>query len=309
MIINTGNRTDIPAFYSNWFYNRIKEGYVCVRNPYFPKQVTQYQLSQETVDLFIFCTKNPQPMLNRLELLKDYQQYWSVTITPYDQSIEPYVPNKNEIIRSFQRLSTIVGANHIGWRYDPIFFNEKYTMTYHLSIFEQMCQRLHSYTHQCVISFIDLYEKTKKNFHGIQVVSTKDQFYITKQFVEIARKYDITIYTCHENEDLKKVGANVSGCLSVEVISKAVHDSLDIPVNHQNARTGCSCLLNHDIGVYNSCLHGCLYCYANIDRKTVIKNCQDHDQNSPFLIGHYQPDDIIKKAKQYSYKKKQLSLF
>ena len=309
MIINTGNRTDIPAFYSDWFCNRIKEGYVYVRNPYFPQQVSKYQLNPEVVDMFIFCTKNPQPMLSKLDLLKDYQQFWSVTITPYNQTIEPYVPNKNDIIRSFQTLSKKIGNEHIGWRYDPIFLNEKYTIDYHLSIFEQMCQRLQGYTHQCVISFIDLYKKTKKNFPGIQSVSLENQFFITQKFVEIAKIYDITIYTCHENQILKKAGANVSGCLSKEIIDQATHHSLKIPESNQNARNGCSCLLNHDIGVYNSCLHGCLYCYANVDRKTVITNYQHHDKNSPFLIGREKKDDIIKEAKQKSYKNKQLNLF
>ncbi|MGN1181429.1 MAG: DUF1848 domain-containing protein [Faecalibacillus sp.] len=309
MIINTGNRTDIPAFYSDWFYNRIKEGFVCVRNPYFPKQVTQYQLSRDVVDMIIFCSKNPQPMLDRLDIIKGYPQFWSITITPYDQSIEPYVPNKNEIIRSFKKLSNKVGINCIGWRYDPIFISEKYTINYHLSIFEQMCQRLHGYTHQCVISFIDLYEKTKKNFPGIHSVSLEDQFYITKCFVKIAKKYDIEIYTCHENKILKEAGANTTGCLSLAILEKAAGFSFNIPLHQQNTRTGCSCLLNHDIGVYNSCLHGCLYCYANDNRKTVIQNYRHHDCLSPFLIGHEQKDDIIKKAKQSSYKNKQLSLF
>lgn len=309
MILNTGNRTDIPAFYSNWFFNRIKEGFVCVRNPYFPQQVTRYQLTPETIDIICFCTKNPQPMLNRLDELKAFQQFWFVTITPYDQSVEPYVPNKNEIIRAFQKLSDHLGAYHVGWRYDPIFLNDKYTIDYHINIFEKMCQKLAGYTHQCVISFIDLYEKTKRNFKGIQPVNHDTQFYITQKFVEIAKKYQITIYTCHEDEFLKNAGADISGCMSLKVIEKALGYSLNIPKSNQNARMGCSCLLNHDIGVYNTCLHGCLYCYANYDRKTVLLNAQMHNEKSPFLIGDFQENDIIKDAKQLSYKEKQLSLF
>lgn len=105
MILNTGNRTDIPAFFSDWFFNRIQEGFVCVRNPYFPHQVTKYILDPQAIDIICFCTKNPKPMLSRLDLIKDYKQFWFVTITPYNQTIEPYVPNKNEIIRSFIELS------------------------------------------------------------------------------------------------------------------------------------------------------------------------------------------------------------
>lgn len=105
MILNTGNRTDIPAFFSDWFFNRIQEGFVCVRNPYFPHQVTKYILDPQVIDIICFCTKNPKPMLSHLDLIKDYKQFWFVTITPYNQTIEPYVPNKNEIIRSFIELS------------------------------------------------------------------------------------------------------------------------------------------------------------------------------------------------------------
>lgn len=308
MILNTGNRTDIPAFFSDWFFNRIQEGYVCVRNPYFPNQVTKYHLDPHVIDIICFCTKNPKPMLSRLDLIKDYKQFWFVTITPYNQSIEPHVPNKNEIIRSFIELSKKVGNHCIGWRYDPIFLNDYYTIDYHLHIFEKMCQKLSSYTHQCVISFIDLYQKTKKNFKEVQEVSEEDQIYLCQKFVEIGKRYHIEIYTCHENEALKTTGVHTSGCMNQQIIEKAIGCSLKLPKINE-ARQGCRCLLNNDIGVYNTCLHGCLYCYANYDRSTVLNNYKRHNKKSPFLIGDFQKDDIIKEAKQVSYLDKQLSLF
>lgn len=308
MILNTGNRTDIPAFFSDWFYSRIQKGYVCVRNPYFPNQVTKYRLDPQVIDIICFCTKNPKPMLSRLDLIKDYKQFWFVTITPYNQSIEPHVPNKNEIIRSFIELSKKIGSHCIGWRYDPIFLNDYYTIDYHLHIFEKMCQKLSDYTHQCVISFIDLYQKTKKNFKDVQEVNENDQIYLCQKFVEIGKRYHIEIYTCHENETLKTTGVHTSGCMNQQIIEKALDCSLKLP-KISEARQGCRCLLNNDIGVYNTCLHGCLYCYANYDRSTVLNNYKKHNKKSPFLIGDFQKDDIIKEAKQVSYLDKQLSLF
>lgn len=308
MILNTGNRTDIPAFFSDWFYSRIQEGYVCVRNPYFPNQVTKYRLDPQVIDIICFCTKNPKPMLSRLDLIKDYKQFWFVTITPYNQSIEPYVPNKNEIIRSFIELSKKIGSHCIGWRYDPIFLNDYYTIDYHLQIFEKMCQKLSGYTQQCVISFIDLYQKTKKNFKEVQEVNENDQIYLCQKFVEIGKKYHIEIYTCHENEALKITGVHTSGCMNQQIIERALGCCLKLP-KISEARQGCRCLLNNDIGVYNTCLHGCLYCYANYDRSTVLNNYKKHNKKSPFLIGDFQKDDIIKEAKQVSYLDKQLSLF
>ena len=229
MILNTGNRTDIPAFFSDWFFNRIQEGFVCVRNPYFPHQVTKYILDPQAIDIICFCTKNPKPMLSRLDLIKDYKQFWFVTITPYNQTIEPYVPNKNEIIRSFIELSKKIGSHCIGWRYDPIFLNDYYTIEYHLRIFEKMCQKLTGYTHQCVISFIDLYQKTKKNFKEVQEVSQKNQIYLCQKFVEIGKKYNIEIYTCHENESLKTTGVHTSGCMNQQIIERALGHSLKLP--------------------------------------------------------------------------------
>lgn len=308
MILNTGNRTDIPAFFSDWFFNRIQEGFVCVRNPYFPHQVTKYILDPQVIDIICFCTKNPKPMLSRLDLIKDYKQFWFVTITPYNQTIEPYVPNKNEIIRSFIELSKKIGSHCIGWRYDPIFLNDYYTIEYHLRIFEKMCQKLTGYTYQCVISFIDLYQKTKKNFKEVQEVNQKDQIYLCQKFVEIGKKYNFEIYTCHENESLKTTGVYTSGCMNQQIIERALGHSLKLPKINE-ARQGCRCLLNNDIGVYNTCLHGCLYCYANYDRVTVLKNIKKHNKKSPFLIGDFQKDDIIKEAKQVSYIDRQLSLF
>ena len=162
MIINTGQRTDIPAFYPKWFANRIKEGYVCVRNPYNPTQVSRYQLRPDLVDVIGFCSKNPEPFFPYLDLVKEFGQFWYVTITPYGKDIEPGVPDKEHVLESFKYLSKRVGANSIGWRYDPIFVSEKYTVDFHLSSFDKMARELDGYTNVVVISFIDLYEKVKR---------------------------------------------------------------------------------------------------------------------------------------------------
>ena len=119
MIINTGQRTDIPAFYSDWFINRLKAGFVLVRNPYDYHRVARYRLTPDVVDLFGFCTKNPDPMLPHMDVLKPFGQYWFVTITPYGKETEPWVPDKLDVLGSFKALSDIVGIDSIGWRYDP----------------------------------------------------------------------------------------------------------------------------------------------------------------------------------------------
>ncbi len=132
MIINTGCRTDIPAFYSKWFINRIREGYVLVRNPYYPSQITKYLLNPEVVDCIEFCTKNPEPILKYLDELDKFKQDWFVTITPYGKEIEPNVPDKEKVIESFKKLSDYFKRNYVGWRYDPIFINNEFDIDRHI---------------------------------------------------------------------------------------------------------------------------------------------------------------------------------
>jgi hypothetical protein len=304
MIINTGQRCDIPAYFSDWFYNRIKEGYVYARNPYYPKKVIKYKLNTEVVDCLCFCTKNPEPMLDRLDLIKDYRQFWFVTITPYYNDIEPYVPHFNKVIESFKKLSLKVGKQRVGWRYDPIFINDKYTYEYHLKAFRYMCHHLSNYTNQCVISFIDLYQKTRKNFPNVQEVDKNTQIKLAKEMVKIANEYDIKIYSCLESKELERYGVISTGCMSQDVLEKAIGVELLLPKS--NTRE-CHCVLSNDIGEYNTCLHGCLYCYANYDRDLVLKQYRKHDPHSPILIGYLNEDDEISEAKQKSLINYQLS--
>ena len=151
-------RTDIPAFYSEWLVNRIKEKYVLVRNPYNPSQVTKYSLSPDVVDLIAFCTKNPAPMLPYMDVLKPYGQYWFVTITHYGRDIESNVPDKEKVMESFRTLSDLVGVDSMGWRYDPILIDKEHSVAWHIREFEKMAAMLAGYTKSCIISFIDIYQ-------------------------------------------------------------------------------------------------------------------------------------------------------
>ena len=309
MIINTGSRTDIPAFYSEWIFNRLKAGFVYVRNPYFPKLVHSYRLDPEVVDLLSFCSKNPGPMLPRLDELSAYECFFFISITPYGKRIEPNVPDKNVVIDSTIALANHLGPNRVAWRYDPIFIDKTYTEEYHLRAFRKIASALSGHIAFCVISFIDLYEKTKRNFPGVNEVERETQLRLGEKLAKIASEYGIKIYSCLENPELSRFGIDTSGCFSKEVAEKALGYKLIVPPAKKGARQGCSCLLGNDIGAYNSCPHGCLYCYANYDKSLVMENFAKHDQNSPLLIGHLEEGDKVVEAKQISYKSKQVSLF
>ena len=301
MIINTGMRTDIPAFYHEWLINRIKEGFVLVRNPYNPSQVTRYSLSPEVVDLIAFCTKNPAPMLPHMDTLKPYGQYWFVTITPYGKDIEPNVPDKLKVMEDFKRLSDTVGVDSVGWRYDPIFVDDKHCVEWHIEQFEHMAEALSGYTKTCVISFIDIYKKVERNFPEAREVFKKDRLTIGKAFIEIAKKHDITIRPCAEGNDLEIYGADCSGCMTVKTFETALHVRLDVPKNRNQRNGECACLLGTDVGAYDTCGHLCRYCYANTNPSQVKENMKKHDPNSPFLLGYSEPGDVIHQAEQKSW--------
>lgn len=307
MIIQTGMRTDIPAFYSEWLMNRIQEGFVMVRNPYNPVQVTKYNLSPEVVDLIAFCTKNPTPMLPHMDKLNPYGQYWFVTITPYGKDIEPNVPDKKIVMESFKRLSDLIGIDSVGWRYDPILIDATHTVEWHLAEFEKMAATLSGYTRTCVISFIDIYKKVERNFPEAKEICRKDRITIGKALIEIAAQYGMTIRPCAEGDDLAMYGADCSGCMTVATFENALHNRLVIPKRKLNQRNGaCACVLGVDIGAYDTCGHLCKYCYANTDAVLVKKNMRNHNPKSPFLIGESTSEDIIHKAVQESWIDRQL---
>lgn len=308
MILQTGLRTDIPAFYSEWFANRLQAGFVMVRNPYNPQFVTRYAINPSVVDLISFCTKNPAPMLPRMDLLRPYGQYWFVTITPYGPEIEPHVPPKETVLQNFIMLSGIVGIDSVGWRYDPIFLSDHHTVTWHIQQFESMAATLAGYTRTCVISFIDLYEKVRRNFPEVKAVPLPEREILGKAFVKIGKKYGITIRPCAEGDLLAKYGADCRGCMTAETFETALHRHLNLPAQ-KSARGECACYLTADIGAYNTCGHLCRYCYANYSKELVEQNIRQHDPASPFLIGHSMPGDVVHQARQESWLVDQVSMF
>lgn len=307
MIIFASGRTDIPAFYSKWFVNRVRAGFVDVRNPYYNQQVTRYRLDQKVVDCLVFCTKNPEPMLEYLDELKNFPLYFHVTITPYGKEVEPNVPDKNQVMENFIKLSQKLGKDHVVWRYDPIFIDENYSVAAHIRFFKEMCEKLAGYTNRCIISFIDLYEKTKRNFPGVKEVSESDQKFIAGAFSSIAAKNGIQIESCAEKIDLTAQGVVPGACVSKEIVEKLTNVRLKISAK-SNLRKHCICLPTRDIAYYNCCPHLCKYCYANYDEKLVRKNYALHNPESSFLIGEAKSDDIVNIAKQESFKDQQLYL-
>ena len=306
MIISASRRTDIPAYYSQWFFRRLEAGFVCVRNPVNFHQVSRISLSPEVVDGIVFWTKNPIPMLDSLPLLKDDPFYFQFTLTAYGQDLEPGIPSKNDIIiPAFQGLSRKVGPERVIWRYDPILLTPKYTAEYHVHYFEELARRLSGYTQKCVISFVDLYRHLGKQF---QPLDTAEIYELSGRFSDIAQKYHLTLETCAESIDLSQFGIRHGHCIDGGLLERIIGQPLSL-AKDKNQREACGCMASIDIGMYDSCANGCKYCYANHSPAAVRRNIQAHNPASPLLCGILTPEDTVRDRGMTSCKETQLNLF
>lgn len=308
MILSVSRRTDIPNYYSEWFYNRIKEGFLYVRNPMNDRQISRIDLSPQVVDCIVFWTKNPADMLPRLEELHGYQYYFQFTLTGYGRDIEPNLPDKRtELIDTFKKLSEKIGKDRVIWRYDPILVNRRYTLDYHLKAFGEIAASLKGYTEKAVISFLDLYEKTQRNMAGIGVkcLSAKEMAGIAKNLAGIAERNQLTVETCAEQIELQDLGVRHGSCIDRELIEKIVGCRLNVKKD-KNQRNECRCIESIDVGAYNTCKNACKYCYANFSNETVRGRTSLYDANSPLLCGRVGPDDKVTVRKVQSLKEQQM---
>lgn len=311
MIISASRRTDIPTYYADWFFNRLKEKYVLVRNPMNIHQIGKISLTPEVVDGIVFWTKNPIPMLNRLSELDKYNYYFQFTLNAYGKDVEPNVPSKNDIvIPAFQQLSKMIGKEKVIWRYDPIFFNEYYTIEYHCKYFRMLAERLSGYTEKCTVSFLDLYRNTARNTKplNIQHETNEQQIQIMQSFLEIAKEFGLYIDTCAEKLELEKFGIAHAHCIDKSRFEQIGKYKLLVEKD-PNQRPECGCIASIDIGSYNTCANKCLYCYANYSYNTVKRNYQIHNPVSPLLFGEVGPEDVIKERKVKSCRECQFTLF
>lgn len=291
MVLMASGRCDIIAFYTPWFLNRIKAGFFDVRNPFNPKMISR--INYKDVDLIMFCTKNPIPIIDNLKKI-DKKIIFHITLTPYQKDIEPNVPPKGKIIEGIKKIAKIIGKENIIIRYDPILLNDKYTLEYHKKAFESLCTKLDGYIERIIVSFIDEYKNVKKNSNILKYkkFTDNDLREIGLNFSKIAKKHNMTVQTCFEKENLVEYGFIKGECLSKELAYKMTGKKF----KKQNIRKGkfCECVQMADIGVYNSCSHFCKYCYANYDEKKVFQNKLKHNPNSSLLIGEIEKDDVIK---------------
>jgi hypothetical protein len=311
VILSVSRRTDIPNYYSEWFLNRIKEGYLYVRNPFHARQVSKITVSPERVDCIVFWTKNPEPMFSRLDELDAYPYYFQFTLTGYGRDIESHIPHKKKVmIPIFQTLSDRIGREKVIWRYDPILFTDRYSPQYHIRAFEQIAKELHGYTSKCVLSFVDLYAKNKKSMEELRCFSLTEQDLtaFAAEIAQIADRYGMRAASCAEAADWSSVGIEHSCCIDKELIEHISGCKIRAGKD-RNQRNECGCIESIDVGAYNTCRNGCRYCYANDSPERVLQNCRLYDAHSPLLCGSLTKDDRMTERDAKSWKENQLTLW
>ncbi|MDE6905203.1 MAG: DUF1848 domain-containing protein [Lachnospiraceae bacterium] len=299
MILSASRRTDIPNYYSDWFINRIKEGFLYVRNPMNPRQVGRINLSPKVVDCIVFWTKNPKPMINRLPELSQYKYYFQFTLTGYGKDMECNLPHKKDtMIPIFQELSRRIGKEKVIWRYDPIIFTKRYTPEYHLKAFFQIADALCGYTKKCVISFVDIYEKNRRNLRelGAYELGEPEVIQFAGRMSKIAADRGMTVGSCAENIELSPWGIEHNCCIDKGLIEEITGYQIRAGKD-KNQRNACGCIESVEIGAYNTCKNGCRYCYANYSQESVRKNCGMYDVNSPLLCGRITQEDMVYERK------------
>lgn len=286
MIVSVSRRTDIPARYSEWFMNRVREGFALVPNPRNTKQVRRVSLLPQDVDGFVFWTKNPAPMLPYLRELEAFAYYFQVTVTPYGWDAEPRIPDKDEfVIPAMLRLSDIIGPERVMWRYDPILLSGRYPKEFHYEAFARMAARLSGHVDRCTISFLDMYRNTARNAGelGLMPISEGDMLEMAEQFAGIAKEYAIPLAACAEPLDFSRFGIARAACVDPAILSKVSGRPIDMK-RDRNQRPECGCARSVDIGAYNTCPNGCKYCYANFSPAMIRENLAHFDPSEASLV-------------------------
>ena len=292
-IISASRRTDIPALYAEWFINRVKAGYCLVPNPYNRNQVSRVSLAPNDVAMIVFWTRNPRPLLPYLKELdnRGIHYYFQFTVMNNPREIDPHSPSLHASLETFRRLVDHVGPHRVIWRYDPIVFTETINREFHLKAFADIADQLENLTHRCVISIVDAYRKTKSRMvslskiPGFKVDEYQSSLHeaMLREMQGIATGRGMELTSCAEELNLSHLGIKPGKCIDDEYIREV----FDIDVTHRKdkgQREACGCVESRDIGVYDTCILGCQYCYATSSFDKALTNYKEHDKDAPSLV-------------------------
>jgi DNA repair photolyase len=300
MIISASRRTDIPAFYGDWLMNRLREGYCVVPHPMKPQVVFRVSLKAEDVDAIVFWTKHPKTLLPHLDEIasRGYRFMFLYTVTPYGPPLETQLPPLEDRIQLFQEVSKRIGANRVVWRYDPIIISNRTDEPFHLDGFEKLSARLEGLTRTVIVSFVDFYGFVTRRLAGLrrydlEVLSPDETaaraIPLAEGLREIASRYGMEIQSCAEERDLQKAGISPGSCIDGRRLQRLFGGRFPTKKD-PGQRKKCLCTISKDIGVYDTCGHQCVYCYATRNLDLAAQRCASHNPSALSLVGHLSSD-------------------
>jgi hypothetical protein len=292
VIISASRRTDIAAFYSTWFMNRVRAGFCTVPNPMNRKQISRISLAPEEVDAIVFWTRDPRPLLPCLAELEDrgFRYYFQFSLLGYPRLIDPKSPSLDIALDAFRRLSEKVGPDRVVWRYDPIVFSVLTPIEFHQEQYGRIAESLRGFTSRSVVSIVDRYRKLEGRLRALEntpaafrEVSPQEQHQLLERLATIARSKEMLIASCAEPEDWTSWGIRPGKCIDGALLNGLFQLSLDVK-RDPSQRDACGCVASRDIGMYDSCLFGCSYCYATSSFERARKHYASQDSEAESLI-------------------------
>ena len=295
MIISASYKTDIPTFYGEWFQNRLRAGYCKMVNPYNRRAYT-VSLSKEDVDGFVFWTKNIGPFIDKLEEVKARGFPFNVqyTINAYPRTLEYSVVNADRSIEHMKKIAGTYGEKTVVWRYDPILVSSETTIDFHRENFSRLARRLEGSTDEVVISYAQMYRKTLTNMNWAakefgfvwEDPPETRKLDLTSNLAAIASSFGMQLRMCSQDKYLVK-GVSPARCIDAERLSAIAGYTIGAKV--KGNRPDCGCHLSKDIGEYDTCPHGCVYCYAVLNRDLARERYRKHEPTGEFLFSPKQP--------------------
>jgi hypothetical protein len=292
MIISASRRTDVPAFYSDWFMRRIEAGHCDVPNPFNPTQISRVSLEPEEVDVIFFWTRNASPLWRRLEELdrKGYRYLFLYTVMNNPRTLDPRCPSLEEALATFKALSDLIGAERVIWRYDPVVFSNVTNAEFHMKTYETLAKQLRGYTRRSIMSVVNVYRKVRQRVtalreEGIDLMECGGQSFadLMRFMASAARENGIALSSCAQGRDLMAYGISPGKCIDDGLIREV----FGLEVSHTkdpSQRKACGCVVSKDIGMYDTCLYGCAYCYATKSFERAKENYRRHDPEAPSII-------------------------
>jgi hypothetical protein len=292
VIISASRRTDIAAFYGSWFMKRIRAGFCTVPNPMNPRQVSRISLLPSHVDAIVFWTRNPRPLFPHLAELdrRGFRYYFQVSLLGYPRALDPKSPGVAAAVAAIRELSCRIGAERVIWRYDPIVFSDLTPPQYHLEQFDRLAHQLSGATRRCVISAVDIYRKLAgrlKTLQGTPAAFTPmddHAFHVLlEQLARCAEARGLEITSCAEAEDWTPWGVRPGKCIDGSLLNRIFGLQLSGQKDARQ-REACGCVESRDIGSYDTCAFGCVYCYATTSFERARDRLARHDPEATSLI-------------------------